>query len=276
MAGTENTEHEDHEMEEHDDDTTLDTSENPEETSVEIADDEQEEPPFSIHDEREKCIWVLWIAFLVTLVGVVIGTTLYINQVYFFIKDPEPTFSSTDILNGFRHDFFHEARTFNESQRICFARNSYLIVFNNTEEHTRFNDYVTETFQPFIRNNTDRWKRVGLQIWTGIRIIFQAGELTHFDWPTKEESPEEMLRFYFVSQEHRLCNIGTIERMRLIRKAMQSKHKSRQFIVKDFTGKAENAINETGCWQVRILEENESLILPFVCKSQNPESTQQL
>lgn len=253
MEDTENTDHQDNEIEEHEDGIN----------------DEQEDPPFIIHDEREKCIFGLWIAFLLMLVSVAIGITLYINHVYFFVKDPEPTFSSTDILSGFRHDFFHEPRTFNESQRICFGRNSQLIVFNNSEEHNRFNDYVIETFQPFIRNNTDRWKRIGLQIWTGIRIIFQAGELTHFDWPSKNESSEEMLRFYFVSQEHRLCNIGTVERMRLIRKAMQSKHKSRQFIVKDFTGKAENAINETGCWQVRILEENESLILPFVCKSRN-------
>jgi hypothetical protein len=76
-----------------------------------------------------------------------------------------------------------------------------------------------------------------------------------------------MLNFYYISQHNRLCNIGTIERMQQIRKAMQSKYASRQFIVKDFRTKAENAINEIGCWQVRFLEENESLILPFVCKS---------
>ncbi len=245
---------------------------------IEYADDETEEldveyvempeePEYYIHDEREKCVWGLWIVFLLTMVGVVIGVTLYISQVYFLIKYPEPTFSTTEILDGYRHDFFHESRTFNDTQRICFNRNSEMIVFNNTEEHSRFNQYVADYFQPYIRNHTDRWKRVGLQIWTGIRIIFKAGQLTQFDWPGRTESPEEMLNFHYISQHNRLCNIGTIERMQQIRKAMQSKYASRQFIVKDFTTKAENAINEIGCWQVRFLEENESLILPFVCKS---------
>jgi hypothetical protein len=242
---------------------------------IEYADDETEEldvempeePEYYIHDEREKCVWCLWIVFLLTMVGVVIGVTLYISQVYFLIKDPEPTFSTTEILDGYRYDFFHEPRTFNDTQRICSNRKSEMIVFNNTEEHSRFNQYVADYFQPYIRNHTDRWKRVGLQIWTGIRIIFKAGQLTQFDWPGRTESPEEMLNFYYISQHNRLCNIGTIERMQQIRKAMQSKYASRQFIVKDFRTKAENAINEIGCWQVRFLEENESLILPFVCKS---------
>jgi hypothetical protein len=239
------------------------TEDHQQETVIEMP----EEPEFNIHDEREKWICGFWIALLVALVVVMTGVTLYIGKGYFFIKDPEPTFSTTEILDGFRHEFFHEARTFNDTQRICLNRNSEMIVFNNTEEHTRFNQYVVDHFQPYIRNHTDRWKRIGLQIWTGIRIVFRAGQLTQFDWPGRTECPEEMLNFYYISQQDRLCNVGTIERMQQIRKAMQSKYASRQFIVKDFRTQAENAIKEIGCWQIRFLEENESLILPFVCKS---------
>lgn len=142
---------------------------------------EPEKPAFNIHEEREKCVCGLWVAFFVTLVSGVIATTIYVSEVFFFIRDPEPTFSTTSILEGYRHDFFHEAKTFNESQRICTTRKSNLIVFNNTEEHSRFNDYVLENFEPYIRNRTEQWKRRGLQIWTGIRILFKANKQTQFD-----------------------------------------------------------------------------------------------
>lgn len=231
----------------------------------------QYKPEFYIHEEREKCICGLWVVFFLTLVSFVVGGTLYVNQVFFVVKDPEPTFSTADILPGCRHDFFHEPKAFNESQRICAARNSHLVVFNNSVENSRFNEFVTTTFQPFVRNQTtDQWKRRGLQIWTGIRIIFQASKTTQLDWPDRMECPMEMLKFYADSQEDRLCHVTTMERMRQYRKAMQSRRANKQFIVKDFTGQFENSLNETGCWQIRILQENESLLLPFVCKSGSP------
>lgn len=223
---------------------------------------------YSIRDSRENCICGLWI-FIFALVLTVFSVGLvYISSSLFFVKDPEPSFSNTTILKGYRHDFFHQASTFNESQRLCASRNSFLIVFNNSEEHRRFNEFVANTFMPYVRNQTHNyWKRTGLQIWTGIRIVFKSAKLTQFDWPDRMESPLDMMKFYAISQEARLCHATTKERHMLYRKQMESRTGSKQFIVKDFTGKFENTIGEPGCWQIRVLEDNEKLLLPFVCKS---------
>lgn len=233
--------------------------------------DDSEIPSYNIHDARESFSFWSWTVFSLIFMACLIGVAAHVSGFFAYIIDPEPTFSTTEILDGCRHEFFHEPKTYNESQRICASRNSQLLIFNNTLEHTRFNEFVKKKFHPFIQNQTtDRWKKRGLQIWTGIRIVFKEAKLTQLDWPDRMQSPVEMQKFYAISQESRICYATTMERLRQYQRAMKSRHSSKQFIVKDFTGKAENSIKEPGCWQIRILEENESLLLPFVCKSGTP------
>ena len=228
-------------------------------------------PEYNIHEERDKCLFGTWVFFTAAFLCAVVGVTLYINIAYFRVIDPEPSFTTTDLVAGCRYDFFHEPKTFNESQRICESRQSNLVVFNNSVEDSRFNQFVDEIFKPFVINQTtNQWKRRGLQIWTGIRIIFQADRLTRLDWPDRMECPMEMLKFYADAQETRLCYATTMDRMRMYRKAMQSRRTNKQYIVKDFTGKFENSLGEMGCWQIRIVDDSEKLLLPFVCKSGSP------
>lgn len=260
-------------MEEEDD--SAGNSETAEETEEEGEEEEPEKPAFNIDDEREKCVTCLWITFFVAIVVVVIFATLHLSGVLYTTPDPTPDFVSHALLEGRTHEFFSKPLTFNESQAICERRGGNLVIFNNSAENDRFDQFVMTTFRPFVYNQTESpYRRRGLQVWTGVRIYFKAAKSAVLEYPDRMETPQLMQRFYRESSEYRVCRANDLDRVKLYRKAMASKHGELQHIVKDYTGTFWDSRGEQyGCWNIRVLGDRETLLLPFVCKKRGPLST---
>jgi len=240
---------------------------------------------FNIQDRRESSELWAWISTIVAVILTITLVSCYLKG-YFTPspKDPLPCFTINDragpdglptsFMPGFQYDFFNVSATYNESKRICTARNNgQLILFNNTEEHTYFNEVVESTFKGHVANYTEVLRRRGLQMWTGTVGHFKANKqivLDWADWPLNLPKNPIMEKFYKESRDKRICLATTQARNNLYKKAMQSKYGEIGYIVKDFTGKFRNLKGEVGCWNIRLLEAGQSLKLPFVCKSPIP------
>ena len=236
---------------------------------------------FNIQDKRESTGLWAWISVIVAFFLTVALVSSYFKG-YFTPSPPDPlpcyTINNierpglpTSFMPGFQYEFFNVSAPYNESKRICAKRNGgQLILFNNSEEHKRFNDFVDSTFKDHVANYTEVLRRRGLQMWTGTIGYFKANKqivLDWADWPLNEPKNPIMEKFYKDSREKRICLATTQARNNLYKKAMQSKYGQVGYIVKDFTGKFRNLKGEIGCWNIRLLEAGQSLKLPFVCKS---------
>ena len=235
----------------------------------------EEEQPFSIADHREKCVTCMWVTFFASVICLMIGLTLHITGVIYSTPDPTPAFIVTNLTadGAYSYEFFGDRRTWNASRDICFRRRGQLIVFESSSENSLFNDFVESTFKSYTRNlEGNPFKRSGLQIWTGIGALFRAMKQTQLVLMSGDPMinlPQGVQRFYTESSEFRICMANDLDRIQQYRRAMASKRGVVHYIVKDFTGKFESVLKEPGCFNIRIVHEAETLLLPFVCKRKN-------
>jgi len=242
-------------------------------------DGEPLQPAFNIYDSRERVIAIFWGFIFTIFTLVIIGVTLHISGILYSTPDPLPNFTESYILKGYTHEFFAEPRSFNDSQAICGKRGGQLVIFNTSKESDEFDKFVVTTFRQFVRNATlNPHKRSGLQIWTGVRVYFKAAKLTQLiykeDMSMISEDPVgmEMERYYKEVTQYKMCMYNTMDHVKLFNKAQQSTHGTHQYAVKDYTGKFVNKLGESmGCWGIRVLFDQDSLSLPFVCKMKSPE-----
>ena len=228
---------------------------------------------YNIHDRSEQFGIIFW---LVSFTSSAFTMIMLFAAVYGAFDpppiDPEPInfVDGADAFEpGYRYELFNVSLSYNESRRICAKRKGELPNWNNSLEHSRFNTFVDPKFKDFIAANTDEFRRRGLQMWTGTTTIFKGNKKLVFDladWPLKVPKPQKMIQFYKEPTEKRLCLSTSKERNDMYSKAMQSKFGIVAYVVKDFTGKFRNDLREVGCWNIRIIEEGQTLELPFACK----------
>lgn len=234
---------------------------------VVVDDIDNLKPEFNIHEERQKWCRISAATLIPAVMIAFFTCALYVSGGMRVAVLPEPDFIQTSFLPGYRHEFFSLQKSFKDADGICQSRGGLLLYFNGTKEHEKFNEFVLETFKPHIDNATTNWyAKRALQIWTSVRIAFKAQKKAQLVWPGKVDDNVEMMKFYAESQDKRMCVVSSLEQARQIAKALSSKYGEEHYIVKDYSNRLVNIAKEPGCWQIRILDDSESLYLPFVCK----------
>jgi hypothetical protein len=229
---------------------------------------------YNIYERSDQGGMIFWVlTFLVMIVSSIIGFAALYGAFKPSPVDPKPCYvleNASAFEPGYRYEFFNTSVSYNESRRLCTSRNGELITFNNTKEQNHFNEFVEFTFKGHVTNFTEPFRRRGLQIWTGYVAYFRANKkikVEPADWPLSIHMNQTTKEFLKESQEKRICLLTTKEANARLLKALSSKNGVVHSIVKDFTGKFRNLKSEVGCWNVRFVDPDQTLLLPFVCKS---------